>query len=124
MKDLAKWEAALCGEMILNKSTKEQMWSPYESRRGKEREYGFTQGLGWHISNYSRRVVSHNGSIKGFAANMTRFIDDKLCVILLGNLENINRPDALAQLNEVIAKTIAEYFSPALAQESLQPPLV
>lgn len=103
VKDMAKWEAALCKEMILNKSTLEQMWSPYESKRGNEREYGFTQGLGWQIPNYSKCIVSHNGSIKGFAANMTRFIDDKLSIILLCNLENINRPDA-------IAKTIADFI--------------
>jgi hypothetical protein len=47
---------------------------------------------------------------------MTRFIDNKITVILLCNLENIDRPDA-------IAKAIAEHFIPDLAQEPLKPPL-
>ncbi len=47
---------------------------------------------------------------------MTRFIDDKVTVILLCNLENIQRPDA-------IAKGIVEHFIPDLAQETLKPPL-
>lgn len=116
--DMVKWEVALCSENIFKKSTLEQMWQPYESTRGNEgKKYGFTNGLGWHIPNYSdRTVVSHNGSIKGFATNMTRFIDDKVTVILLCNLENIERPDA-------IAKSIAEQFVPTLGEIPLQPAL-
>ena len=115
--DMVKWEAALCSEKILKKSTLEQMWRSHESKKGNEREkYGFTNGLGWHIPNYlSKKVVSHNGSIKGFATNVTRYVDD-ITVILLCNLENIARPDA-------IAKSIAEQFIPNLAEIPLQPPL-
>jgi D-alanyl-D-alanine carboxypeptidase len=118
LADLVKWEAALCSEQILKRSTLEQMWRSHESKIGNEREkYGFTNGLGWHIPNYSdRKVVSHNGSIKGFATNITRYIDDKVTVMLLCNLENIARPDA-------IAKSIAEQFIPSLAKIPLQPPL-
>ncbi|PSM47686.1 serine hydrolase [Chroococcidiopsis sp. CCALA 051] len=116
--DMVKWEAALCSEKILKRSTLQQMWRSHESKLGNEREkYGFTNGLGWHIPNYSDKlVVGHNGSIKGFATNITRYIDDKVTVILLCNLENIERPDA-------IAKSIAEQFIPHLAEIPLQPPL-
>ncbi|MDZ8064721.1 MAG: hypothetical protein RMY64_03640 [Nostoc sp. DedQUE08] len=74
-------------------------------------------GLGWWVFNYGdRRVVGHNGSILGFASNITRFIDDKITVILLCNLDKISRPDA-------IAKEIAGYYCPALEKVVLQPPL-
>lgn len=112
--DMVKWEAALCTKKLLKQSTWEQIWMSYESVRGNEREYGFTQGLSWHLPSYTRRVASHNGAIKGFSTNMTRFIDDKITVIFLCNLEAIARPD-------VFAKGIAEYFVPALAQEPLKP---
>ncbi len=116
--DMVKWEAALSREKLLKQSTLKQMWTPYESARGKEREkHGFSQGLGWHIPNYSnRKVVTHNGGIKGFSTNITRFIDDRVVFILLCNLESIARPD-------VITKGIAEHFIPGLATESLQPPV-
>ncbi|WP_449003321.1 hypothetical protein [Myxosarcina sp. GI1(2024)] len=64
----------------------------------------------------NKRVVAHNGSIVGFASNITRFIDDRLTVILFCNLDKIIRPDA-------IAKEIANYYCPALAPFSIQPPL-
>lgn len=116
--DMVNWEAALGGEKLLNQSTLKQMWTPYESARGKERErHGFSQGLGWHIPNYpNRQVISHNGGIKGFSTNITRFIDDEVTVILFCNLESIARPD-------VITKGIAEHFIPNLVTEPLQPPI-
>ncbi|MGL4619003.1 serine hydrolase [Chroococcidiopsis sp.] len=115
---MVKWEAALCSQQILKKSILEQMWRSHESTKGDEREkYGFTYALGWHIPKYSdRKVVGHNGSIEGFATNITRYIDEKVTVILLCNLENIARPDA-------IAKSIAEQFVPDLTDIPLQPPL-
>lgn len=115
--DLVKWEAALYGGKLLKHSILEQMWTSYESVRKNEVAHGFTQGLGWHIASYPhRKVVTHNGGIKGFSTNMTRFIDDGISVILLSNLEGIARPD-------VISKGIADHFIPGLATEPLQPPI-
>ena len=72
--DIVKWEAALCSD-IIKQATLKQMWTPPESKHGNECKSGFKQDLGWNLSNCpKRKVLSHNGSIKGFAANMTRTI--------------------------------------------------
>jgi D-alanyl-D-alanine carboxypeptidase len=47
---------------------------------------------------------------------MTRFMDDKITVIVLFNLDKILRPDA-------IAKEIAGYYCPELSKIALVPPL-
>jgi hypothetical protein len=93
------------------------MWTPHPSACGHEwKKFGYVAGLGWFIPNYGdRRVVGHNGSILGFASNITRFIDDKLTVILFCNQDKIARPDA-------IAKEIAGYYCLAIATLALQPP--
>jgi CubicO group peptidase (beta-lactamase class C family) len=118
VEDMVKWERALCGETLLRRSTLDMMWTPHPSARSHEWEnFNYAAGLGWFIPNYGdRRVVGHNGSILGFATNMTRFIDDKLTVILFCNLDKIARPDA-------IAKDIAGYYCPAIAELALQPPI-
>ncbi len=118
VEDMLKWERALCGEILLRQSTLDMMWSPHPSIGGCEWEkLRYVAGLGWFILNYGdRRVVGHNGSILGFATNITRFIDDKITVILFCNLDKIARPDA-------IAKEIAGYFCPALGELPLQPPM-
>ncbi|MBD2313892.1 beta-lactamase family protein [Desertifilum sp. FACHB-1129] len=115
--DMVKWEKALYNQTLLQPATLEQMWMPYPSVRGNEWEdRRYALGLGWFILNYGdRRVVGHNGSILGFASNITRFIDDRISVIVLCNLDRIARPDA-------IAKTIAGYYCPSLAELPLQPP--
>jgi CubicO group peptidase (beta-lactamase class C family) len=116
--DMVKWERALGSETLLKQSTLDLMWTLQTSIRGHEWEklkYG--AGLGWFVLNYcDRRVVGHNGSILGFATNMTRFIDDQITVILFCNLDRITRPDA-------ITKEIAEYYCPALMKLALQPPV-
>ncbi len=118
VEDMVKWEKALGSETLLRRATLDMMWTPHPSACGHEWEkLRYVAGLGWFILNYGdQRVVSHNGSILGFATNMTRFIDHKITVILFCNLDKIARPDA-------IAKEIAGYFCPSLAELPLQPPM-
>lgn len=122
IEDMVKYERELCNPTLLQQSTLDLMWThhPPSSRKiwQPERYAGYLRaGLGWFMPDYqNKRVVAHNGSIVGFASNITRFLDDRLTVILLCNLDKIIRPDA-------IAKEIANYYCPALASFSIQPPL-
>ncbi|MDY6936056.1 MAG: serine hydrolase domain-containing protein [Cyanobacteriota bacterium] len=116
LEDLVKYERELLNPTLLKPATLDLMWTPNFSRQNQSWiEPGYTAGLGWWILNYkNRRVVSHNGSIVGFASNITQFIDDRIAVIFLCNLDKISRPDA-------IAKEIAGYFCPQIAALSLRP---
>ncbi|MBD2681936.1 MULTISPECIES: serine hydrolase [Nostoc] len=115
--DMVKWEQALCRATLLKQSTLDFIWTANFPNQGDDWEkLRYVAGLGWWVLNYGdRRVVGHNGSILGFASNITRFIDDKITVILFCNLDTISRPDA-------IAKEIAAYYCPALREIVLQPP--
>lgn len=116
--DMVKWERALCGATLLKQSTLDLMWTPHPPNHSDDWEkLRYMACLGWWVINYdNRRVVGHNGSILGFASNITRFIDEKITIILFCNLDIIARPDA-------ITKEIAEYYCPALAKLALQPPV-
>lgn len=93
--DLAKWDAVLYGDEMLKQSTREQMWTPVKLNSGTTYPYGF----GWTLDPVrGHKVVAHNGSLPGFRASFTRFVDDKLTVIVLTNSDNAN-PGAIA--NEV-----------------------
>ena len=115
--DLVKWEQALQQGTLISQSGLEAMWQPQLSTHGNEWEQlRYAVGLGWFVLNYQgRRVVGHNGSILGFASNITRFMDDNITAIVLCNLDNLSRPDA-------IALEIARYFCPHLTNVMLQPP--
>lgn len=115
--DMVKWEQALQQGNLISQHGLEAMWQPQLSTQGNEWEHlRYAVALGWFVFNYEgRRVVGHNGSILGFASNITRFMDDRITVIVLCNLDNITRPDA-------ISLDIARYFCPQLASMTLQPP--
>ena len=122
IEDMVKYERELCNPTLLQQSTLDSMWTHHPPLCRKnwqpERYAGYLRvGLGWLMPDYpNKRIVGHNGSIVGFASNITRFIDDCLTVILFCNLDKIIRPDA-------IAKEIANYYCPALASFPIQPAL-
>lgn len=90
--DLAKWDEALDNGKILNQSTLEQAWTPVKLNDGKTHPYGF----GWNLTPIARhKRVNHGGSLPGFRAQMARFVDDKLTVIVLTNSDNANPGDLL-----------------------------
>jgi D-alanyl-D-alanine carboxypeptidase len=91
--DLAKWEAALYTEKLVTRASLEQMWTPTKLKDGRLAIIGDNgagkpnyYGLGWYISEYKgHKLILHPGNKPGFSSAFTRFVDDKLTVILLCN---------------------------------------
>ena len=96
--DLAKWDAALYTEQILKRATLEQMWRPGTLNNGSPHGHGF----GWDIGEIAgHRRLSHEGRWTGFSAQIDRFVDDRLTVIVLTNLAE----SAPARISRAIAGT-------------------
>jgi CubicO group peptidase (beta-lactamase class C family) len=91
--DLAKWDAALYTDTILTESSRRQMWTPVTLNNGKSHPYGF----GWEFVSFrDRRLVYHSGRVPGFRAQFARFADDKMTIIVLMNLDDVD-PDAIVR---------------------------
>lgn len=91
--DLAKWDAALYTEKLLKKSSLDLMWTPVRLNSGKTEPYGF----GWFVGNTNgHRVIKHGGAWQGFTSDISRFVDDKLTVIVLTN-RNASAPEAIGR---------------------------
>jgi hypothetical protein len=83
--DLAKWDAALYGEKLLKRSSFDVMWTPAKLKDGSPNKDGY--GFGWFIENrHGHRVVGHDGAWQGFQTTITRYVDDRLTVVVLTNL--------------------------------------
>ncbi len=92
--DLAKWDAALYTEKLLKKSTLEQMWTVTPLLDGKPNSGHY--GYGWFIEvNDGHRVIEHEGEWQGFETQISRYVDDKLTVVVLTNLASAE-PDRIA----------------------------
>jgi CubicO group peptidase (beta-lactamase class C family) len=97
--DLAKWNASLDGEGLLNEASKEQMWTPVRLNDGKTRNYGF----GWALGEVEgHKNIGHAGSTSGFSASIQRFPNDKLAVIVLTNTDE--------EIATTLARKIAGFY--------------
>lgn len=91
--DLAKWDAALREGKLLRAASYDQMWTPFKLNDGKPNRDGY--GFGWFIQDvHGHRVIEHEGAWQGFTTNISRYVDDKLTIVLLTNLAS-SQPDEL-----------------------------
>jgi CubicO group peptidase (beta-lactamase class C family) len=83
--DLARWDAALYTEKLLKRSSLEQMWTVSKLSNGQPNSGHY--GFGWFIeSKKGHRVVEHAGAWQGFETQISRYVDDRLTVVVLTNL--------------------------------------
>jgi CubicO group peptidase (beta-lactamase class C family) len=103
--DLAKWDAALYTEKLIKRSSLDEMWTPVKLNDGKPYPYGF----GWRVQEMNgHRLIEHGGSWQGFTTGISRYVDDKLTVVALCNLDSRHaRP-------EEIIHGVAGIYVPAL----------
>jgi hypothetical protein len=105
--DLAKWDAALYSDKLLKRSSLNQMWTITKLNDGKPNKGDY--GFGWFIRSMNgHRLIEHGGSWQGFTDVISRYVDDKLTVIVLTNLDSRHsNPDK-------IAHGVAGLYIPAL----------
>lgn len=107
-RDLALWDLALYGDTVLNAANKEASWTPVKLKDGTVVPYGF----GWDLNPVNgHRRIAHNGMWQGFRTQISRFVDDKLSVIVLGN--STSAPP------EKIASLVAAHYLPGLVPKAL-----
>ena len=77
--DMLLWDQALYTSKLLSSKSRKAIFTAYES--------GY--GYGWGVGRlFKRRIHSHAGGINGFVAQIIRFPEDKVTVVVLCNLEN------------------------------------
>lgn len=108
--DLARWDSALYQNSPLTNATRGAMWAPTRLAAGEISGYGF----GWTVDTVDGRWrVHHGGSLPGFRAEMARFPNDSLTVIVLTNAD--------AAQPAVIARDVARIYFSAASPERRAP---
>lgn len=82
--DLEKWDGALYTESLLKKASFAQMWTPVTLQSGKQVPYGFAWWI--HEAN-GHRLLEHGGAWQGFTTAICRYVNDRLTVVVLTNLD-------------------------------------
>ena len=85
--DLAKWDRALYSDDILTAATRQQMWTPVTLNDGRTHPYGF----GWMLGQVrGQRLVHHSGGMPGARADIARFVDAGITIIVMMNLADVD----------------------------------
>jgi CubicO group peptidase (beta-lactamase class C family) len=112
--DLEKWDAALYTEKLLKRSSLEQMWTVMKLNNGQPNKANY--GFAWSIKQTNgHKVIEHGGAWQGFTCHIARYVDDKLTVVALTNL------DAGHSQPNKIAHTVAGFYVPALQPAEVKP---
>jgi CubicO group peptidase (beta-lactamase class C family) len=84
--DMARWDASLYTDKLLKQSSLEQMWTPVTLNNGTHANYGF----GWETPppQNGHRLVEHDGAWQGFTMTISRYLDDRLTIVILTNLDS------------------------------------
>ncbi|MDQ2985975.1 MAG: beta-lactamase family protein [Armatimonadota bacterium] len=108
--DLAKWDKALLQGKLLKPESYAAMYKSVAIDDGIS-----TYGFGWDISQMAgHKVIQHGGGTGGFSTYMLRLPDDKVTVVVLGNL-------AQADVGS-IAKGVARMLIPSLIEKAIRDP--
>jgi len=100
--DLAKWDAALYQDRVLTPASRAAMWTPVPLTGGGSSRYGFGLQLD-SLDGHWR--VHHGGSLPGFRAEMARFPDDSLTVIVLTNSNGANPQQIAGEIARIYLST-------------------
>jgi CubicO group peptidase (beta-lactamase class C family) len=98
VEDLYKWDRGLETEKVLTKKSKDLMFTPGMSNYG----YGFFMGE-MEVGKTGKKVktIGHGGGINGFNTLITRLPESGSLVVLLGNVEGIQK------LNDITLGAVA-----------------
>ncbi|HET7442960.1 MAG TPA: serine hydrolase domain-containing protein [Terriglobales bacterium] len=112
--DLANWDAALYTEKLLKRSTLDQMWTIARLNNGKENSDNY--GFAWAIDKMNgHTVLEHAGAWQGFTTYIARYINDRLTVVVLTNLDSAHSNP------KTIAHHVAGFYDPDLTPPELKP---
>lgn len=107
VEDLQKWDAALYTERLLKKASLDRMWTVEKLNNGKPNKANY--GFAWEINNVNgHRVIEHGGAWQGFTTYMARYVDDRLTVVALTNLDSGHSNP------KKITSGVAAIYNPAL----------
>ncbi len=112
--DLEKWDRTLYGTTLLSRESLDMMFTPFVLNDGKPNDSGY--GFGWANDDVNgHRVIQHAGAWQGFTCTINRYVDDKLTVVVLTNL------DAAHSNPGYIARVVAGMVEPTVMPKANAP---
>lgn len=102
--DLLKWDQALYGAGYLSDKSKALAFDGHPSEDFGHYGYGFRvkEYVRFSLDGAKGKLVRHGGSMQGYLANVHRYLDDRLTIIVLGNMRPFPVMDISFGLKEIM----------------------
>ena len=114
VEDLQKWDAALYTERLLKQASLDLMWTVEKLNNGTPNKANY--GFGWGINDVNgHRVIQHGGAWQGFTTYIARYVDDRLTIVALTNLDSGHSNPSK------IVTGVAAIYNPALKPVEQKP---
>ncbi len=109
VEDLFRWDKALYANIIVNKSTLDEAFSPAQPEKKGNSNYGF----GWRLKTCidGSRLIFHGGWWRGFNALFVRDLKNKVTIIILSNIRTKSISSSFKELLGI--------FDPTRQQEQI-----
>ncbi len=103
--DMIKWDKVLRDKnIILSKNNWELLWTPFV-KTSTEADSKSYYGFGWISDEYKgHKFIGHGGSNTGFRTQYSRFVGDKLSIIVLTNTNGANPNMIVNKLADYLLK--------------------
>lgn len=93
VEDMHRWDRALYTEKLVKKISLNKMFTPFKNN------YGY----GWRIAKeFNRKCIRHAGGIEGFKTQISRYIEDNACIIVLSNFVHARVKDISRDLAAIL----------------------
>jgi serine beta-lactamase-like protein LACTB, mitochondrial len=103
--DMARFEVAMLNDRIVDRATRDLMWTPLKPVGGKEDSYA----LGWQTGNSLGVVdIGHTGGQQGTSTHFTIVPERRAGVVVLINLDGGNAYDLASELMKILIAPAAK----------------
>lgn len=93
LEDMYAWDRVLYTDRLVSKASLDMLFTPNKDN----------YACGWVVSNFfNKKCVWHNGGINGCSTCFYRFIEDDVSVIVLSNLDTVNRELISTTLSAIV----------------------
>jgi CubicO group peptidase (beta-lactamase class C family) len=93
--DLARWDAALAGHLLVQEATVADALRPMTLNDGSLVSYAF----GWYLKDdWGHRRLEHPGAWGGYQAFIVRYPEDRVTVLLLANRSDVDLSDLAGRI--------------------------
>ncbi len=85
--DMARFEAAILADKLLQRATRDLMWTSLKTADGKQTGYGMGWGL---VEKFGVHIMAHTGSQQGTSTAFVVVPERRAGVVVLANMDDVN----------------------------------